>query len=221
MKRVMVVVFASALVLVPPALSKPASSTSTATIGAAPKVVVIGSSTNIAGQVTGKKAAGATVELQAKPFPYSGAFSTVATTAANAAGHYSFNVKPSLNTMYRVSAKTSPTATSPDVLVQVRVRVTQHVSTLNPAAGALVRFSGFVYPAYTGKTVQIQRRTATGWRTVARPTLVSAATVNGQTRSKYSKRLRIRHSGTYRVRFNPADGARLANTSPSRRLTVH
>lgn len=222
MRPTIMVVLASAFVLVQPALSKPAPPVpSTATIAAAPNPVVFGSSTTITGQVTGKKASGATVDLQSQPFPYTAPFSKVASATADATGHYRFGVAPSLNTLYRAVAKTAPTATSPNLLVKVRVKVTLHVSTSKPAVGQLVRFSGFLLPAYNGKAVQIQRKTRTGWKTVSRPKLVPATPSGGVARSKYSKRMRIRANGTYRVRFDPADGARLANASPTRRLTVH
>jgi hypothetical protein len=221
-RRTIIAVFASAFVLVQGAIGKPAPPVpSTATIAAAPNAVLFGSATTITGQVTGKKASGATVDLQSEAFPYRAPFSTVASTTADPTGHYSLRVAPSLNTLYRVVAKTAPTAISPNVLVKVRVRIVLHVSTSRPAAGQLVRLSGFVLPAYNGKAVQIQRKTRTGWKTIAQPKLMVATSVGGVARSKYSKRLRILASGTYRARFNPADGARLANTSSTRRLTVH
>ena len=225
MKRAMAVGFVLALALVPPALARkpgsPGSSTSSATIAATPNPVLFGGLTTISGLVTGKKSGGAAVSLQSKPFPYTGPFTRIAGTTADATGHYSFKVVPSLNTIYNVVAKLAPAATSPNLLVKVRVRVTLGVSTLKPAIGQLVRFQGFVLPAYNGQAAQIQRKTSTGWRTVARATLVAAAPVGTIARSKYTKRLRIRSSGTYRVRFAPADGSRLVNTSPTRRLTVH
>lgn len=220
MRRATIVVFALACVLVEPAFGKPPAP-SAVTIAAAPNPVVFGSSSTITGQVTGKKASGAAVELQSQPFPYSSPFLVVARTTADATGRYRFQVIPGLNTMYRALAKAAPAATSPNLLVKVRVRVTLGVSASRPAVGQLVRFSGFVLPAYNGKFVQIQRKTLTGWKTVAQAKLLAAAPLRGVARSKYSKRLRIRRSGTYRVRFNPADGARLSNTSSNRRLTVH
>lgn len=220
MKKLLIVLAASALVLVQPALGKPPSS-STVTIAAAPNPVVFGSSTLITGQVTGKKAAGATVDLQSEPFPYKTGFSTVASTTADATGHYSFKATPGLNTLYRVMAKTAPTVTSANVLQRVRVKLSLAVGTTHPAVGQLVRFSGFVLPAYNGKSVQIQRKTATGWKTVAQAKLVAATPVGTIARSKYTKRVRIGSTGTYRVSFNPADGARLPNTSSTRKLTVH
>lgn len=219
MRRATMVVIALACVLVEPAVGKPPAP-SAVTVAATPNPVVFGSSSTITGQVTGKKASGAAVELQSQSFPYSSPFSVVARTTADATGHYSFKVIPGLNTLYRVLAKAAPAATSPNVLVKVRVRVTLGVGTTRPVSGQLVRFSGFVLPAYNGKLVQIQRKTATGWKTVARAKLLAAKPLRGIARSKYSKRLRIRRSGSYRVRFNPADGTRLANTSAIRRLSV-
>jgi hypothetical protein len=221
MRRVTIVLFAgAACILVQPALGKPPAP-SNVSIAATANPIVFGSSTTITGQISGgKKAAAATVELQSQPFPYSAPFSTVARATADATGHYSFSVSPRLNTLYRVLAKTAPTATSSNLLVKVRVKVRLRVSTTTPVAGQLVRFSGFVLPAYNGRFIQIQRKTSTGWKTVGRARLRAAVALGTATRSKYGKRLRIRHSGTYRVRFNPADGARLANTSSERSLTV-
>jgi hypothetical protein len=218
MRRLMIVTLASGIVLVAPALGRPGPSSSTATIAASQNPVVVGSSTMISGQATGKKAAGTTVNLQAEPAG-SKSFSTVATTMADASGHYSFKVTPTVNTVYRVMAKTAPAATSSNLLVKVRVKVTLRVSTSSPAVGQLVRFSGSVLPAYTGKTVLIQRKTVTGWKTVGQAKLAASTPLGSITRSSYRKRIRFRKSGVYRVWFNPANNANLANSSPRRRLT--
>jgi hypothetical protein len=208
-----------ALALAVPALgAKPRSSV---TIAAAPNPVTFGFSTAISGAVSGTHSSGATVTLEGKVAPYTGAFVKVASTKADAAGHYVFKTAPTLNTIYRVTAKASPAATSPDLLVKVRVRITLRVSTRTPASGQAVRFSGFVLPAYNGRRVAIQRRTHTGWRTIARAKLLAATPSAGIARSRYSKRVTIRRSGRYRVRFNPADGLRIANNSRAVRLTVH
>lgn len=159
MKRLMIALFASALALVAPALGKPGPPSSSVTIAASANPIGFGFSTLISGQATGKKAAGSKVDLQVEPFPFT-SFSTVSTTTADATGHYSFTVAPGVNTIYRVMAKTAPSATSANLLVKVLVKVTLRVSTTKPALGQLVRFSGFVLPAYTGKIVLIQRKTA-------------------------------------------------------------
>jgi hypothetical protein len=85
--------------------------------------------------------------------------------------------------------------------------------------GHRVRFSGFVLPAYNGKVVLIQRMTRAGWKTVARARLAATTPLGSTARSRYSKRIRFRKRGTYRAWFNPADNARLPNSSPTRRLS--
>lgn len=222
MRRLTITLISTALLLAPAAVGKPTGkpTSSSATIAASRNPVVFGTSTTITGQVTGKKGAGATVELQGEPAPYK-AFSTVATVTADSAGHYSFTVSPALNTIYRVMARTAPSAVSSNLLVRVKVKVTLHVSTTKPALGQLVRFSGFVLPAYNGKLVLIQRKTASGsWSTVTRAKLAAAPPLGTVARSKFSKRVRIRKGGAYRVWFNPADNLRLPNSSPTRTLTI-
>jgi hypothetical protein len=222
MKRAAVVLLGLGLFLVAPALAKPPKppATSAVTITAAPSTVTFGGTTTISGKITGKKAAGVSVDLQSQPAPYTGGFTTAAKTTADSTGHYSFKVTPSLNTNYRVVAHTAPAATSSTVPVKVRVKVTLHVGRTTVARGHRVRFSGLVVPAYNGKFVQIQRKTATGWRTMTRAKLFATTASGGVARSKYSKRVRITRSGSYRVRFNPADNLRLPNTSPTRHITV-
>jgi hypothetical protein len=215
-----VIVFASAFVLVQAAVGAPGPS-STATIAAKPNPDVFGSVTTITGTVTGHHSSVTAVTLESEPFPYTGGFTVVATHTTDALGRYAFKVAPSVNTFYHVVAKTAPPVTSPGLFVRVRVRITLHVGTKKPAVGQRVRFRGFVLPAYNGKRVQIQRKTSRGWKTVAQPKLVAANPVGGVARSKFSKRVVIRRSGTYRVRFDPFDGARVVNTSPKRKLTVH
>jgi hypothetical protein len=171
--------------------------------------------------LSGKHVIGVIVTLESRAATSGGAFVKGPATKTDSTGHYTFSVTPNLNTSYRAVAKASPTATSPDAVVDVKVKVTEHLSTTKPRAGHAVRFSGLVIPAYNGKLAQIQRKTASGWKTVANAKLVATTPVGSVQRSKYSKRVKVRKSGTYRVSFNPADGLRLANTSRARKVTVH
>lgn len=225
MRRAGLVAFALALAVAAPALGRHASAhapvASAVTITAAPNPVVFGASTTIAGQATGKKATGATVDLEAQPAPFTGPFSRTASTTTDATGHYSFRVVPGLNTLYKVIVHTAPSATSANLLVKVRVRVTLGVSTSRPAIGQRVRFRGLVLPAYNGKLVRIQHRTRRGWVTIARATLTAATPAGGVARSQYGKRVRITVGGAYRVFFDPADHLRLPNASRTVTLTVH
>lgn len=232
MRQIKMVMAVSAVLLVPAALgaglatAKPPKppAVSSVTISVTPNPVLFGSSVVISGQAVGTKSTGAKVTLYAKLAPTYNAVTTVGSTITDATGHYSFKTAPSVHTIYYVTVHTVPQATSSQVLVKVRARITMRVSTTTPAAGSRVRFSGVLLPAYNGRYVLIQRKTLTGWKTLARAKLAAATsttTALGSTaRSKYSTRVRVFKGGTYRAWFNPKDGLRLANAA-TRKLTVH
>jgi hypothetical protein len=205
------------------AAGAPPGAQNTVSIKASPAAVTFGKPTAISGQVTGPDNAGIEVTLEENQYPYTGGFKpTTVTGTTSATGAYMLAVVPTVNTRYRVTAKTKPPVTSAEILVKVRVKVGLRVSDRTPAAGKRVRFSGKVTPGHDGKVVRIQRRTSTGsWKTVARATLVAATPVDGVTRSKFSKRLRINRNGTYRARLSPRDGDHAAGNSPRRRIRVH
>jgi hypothetical protein len=191
-------------------------------IAAAPPTIIHGGSTVISGRLTGPKSGAVAVTLEQNPFPFTGGFKAATNATTDKNGNYSFTVKPTLSTRYRVSAKTSPPVMSTEVRVNVRVKVTLRVSDKTPAIRQRVRFSGLVIPAHDGKIAKIQRRTASGtWKTVVTARLKPALAVNGVTRSRYSRRLTIRRNGTYRVRVSPGDGDHSVGRSPTRRLVVH
>ena len=195
---------------------------SAVTIGASPTTVTFGKATTISGTATGRDAGGAQITLQGDIFPFDGNFRRFRETVASPTGTYSFTgVRPGKNTRYRVNAKTKPRATSSVVAVNVRPVISRRVSDRTPAKGQRVRFRGTVRPAHSGRRVRIQRLTLGGWKTVSRPMLVPATPLNGVPRSKYSRRLRIRKTGTYRVRFVPGDGDHVRNTTRRVRLRVH
>jgi hypothetical protein len=187
------------------------------TIAATPQVVRLGRPVTIAGTVAGRP--GARVELEATPFPFTDPFKNVAQGTADAAANYSFQSTPALNTRYHVVAR-SPQASSADVTVLVRTRVGLRLGDRTPARGARVRFRGSVLPAHDGSVVRIQRRTSAGWRTIARPVLRTASPIDGVTRSKYRKRIRIRRSGAYRT-VMPAHDDHARGKSRKRRAVVH
>jgi hypothetical protein len=207
----------------PPKPPKPPA-TSSVTTAVTPNPVVFGSLVAISGQAVGNKSNGAKVTLYAKLAPTYTMTTAVASTTTDAAGRYSFKTAPSVHTIYYVTVQTAPRATSSQVLVKVKSRITASVSTTTPAAGHRVRFFGALLPAYNGRYVLIQRKTLTGWKTLARAKLTAATStttaLGATTRSKYSIRARVFKGGTYRVWFNPKDGLRLANAA-TRKLTIH
>jgi hypothetical protein len=198
--------------------AKPPKQPSKLTLAAAPLRVTFGKATTLAGKLTGgKSAAGQAVTVQADVFPIDGSYADVATTTTDANGDWHVTQTPTALTRYRAQVKTAPPTTSNTADVGVRLRVRVHVSDRTPSRGERVRFSGTAAPAHDGAPVRIQRRTATGgWRTVARTVLRDA----GTDVSRYGKRVRVRRSGTYRVRALSGDADHLAGTSRRRRLTV-
>jgi len=161
---------------------------------------------------------GTTIEVQQNPYPYAGFKPTGKTGVVDPSGNWSIaGVAPQVHTQYKVTAKTSPATDSTSVFVRVRLRVSFKVSDATPKRGARVRFYGTAAPAHDGKPVLIQKKTATGYRTVTRATLLD----NGTASSKFSKKLRIRRSGTYRVVAQSVDPDHDNGTSRSRTLRVH
>jgi hypothetical protein len=210
---------ALALVLVcagPAVAAKPPKGTKpnpNLTIKASATAVTFGRTITLSG-ATKNIPAGTTVEVQQNPYPYAGFKPTGKTSVVDPNGNYSIaGIQPQMHTQYKVTAKTSPPTDSGSVFVRVRLRVSFSVSDSTPKKGARVRFSGTVLPAHPGKPVLIQKKTSTGYKTVTRTTLSST--------SKYSKRLRIRSRGTYRVVVESLDQDHDNGTSRSRTLRVH
>ena len=186
-------------------------------IATQPTTITAGADLKVTGQLTGGTArdiSGKNITLRSDPFPYEGRFERVDAVETDSAGNYTFTLKPLSNARYQTSAKGG--VESPVVTAEVRVAVTRRVSDRTPKRGQRVRFSGKVGPAHDGKVAQIQRRTSSGWKKVADVMLADG----GETVSIYSKRVRIRRSGRYRVHFNPADGDHVAGSSRRVRLRV-
>jgi hypothetical protein len=196
---------------------KPPKPNPNLTIKASATAVTFGRTVTISGN-TKNVPSGTTVEVQQNPYPYSGFKPTGKTAVVDPSGNYSVaGVSPQVHTQYKVTAKTSPPIESTTVFVRVRLRVSFKVSDSTPKKGSMVGFSGTVASAHDGKPVLIQKKTATGYKTVARTTLLD----NGTDTSKYSKRLRIRANGTYRVIAQSLDPAIDNGTSRTRTLRVH
>jgi hypothetical protein len=148
--------------------------------------------------VKGAKAA-VNVTLQRRPAT-STTWSDVETKPTDPKGDAAFTTRPRVNTYYRAIARTTPEQTSAESLVQVAPLVGFRVSDSTPRAGQRVRFAGTVRPRHNGRRVAIQRKSSTGtWVTVKRARLRAATTRY----SKYATRVRVRRTGTYRVRLAP------------------
>jgi hypothetical protein len=165
----------------------------------------------LTGKVKGAKQA-VTVSLERRA-ANSTAFVPAGTATSDANGDFSFADQPSKSSVYRA---TTGTAASPEVAVAVAPLVGLKIGDPTPHKGRRVRFKGTVRPQHDGTRVAIQRKRADGtWATVRSPLLRDA----GSRYSRYSKRIRIRRSGTYRtVIAAHADHAQ--GVSRERTLTV-
>lgn len=190
------------------------------TVKASANTVTFGQSVTFTGNAK-NIAAGTAVEVWENPFPYSGAFkNTGRAGVVDPAGAYTVTgVKPQKHTQYKVIARTSPPVESGNQFVQVRLRVSLRVSDSTPRRGSRVRFYGTIGPEHDGRLVLIQRRTKTGsYVTVAR---TRAADNGTTTSSKYSRRVRVRSTGVYRVVAQAADQDHLDGTSRTRSLRAN
>lgn len=186
-------------------------------IEAKPTAVNFGENVAITGQLTGgtaREISGQNVTLHRDAFPYDGGWQKVATNDTNDAGGYNFTDQPIANSKYRVSGKRG--VQSAEVTVAVRAVVKSAVSDTTPKKGSRVTFGGTVAPPHDGRKARIQRKTSSGWKTVTKVTLAD----DGDIVSKFSKGVRIRRSGKYRVRFNPGDGDHAAGNSKAVRITT-
>jgi hypothetical protein len=181
-------------------------------LGAQPTTVTFGRSVALSGKLTGPNNDGKQVTLRSDPFPF-GNFDNAGNASTNAQGDYSLTQNPTVNTRYQARSGNEESAI---VTVPVRPTVSLRLSDRTPARGQRVRFSGRVCPEHDGSRVAIQRRTRTGFRTVARATLRDLA---GSSCSRYGRGLRVFRDGTYRaVMRGHADHA--TGTSPRRRANV-
>jgi hypothetical protein len=165
--------------------------------------LLLGQTFTVSGALPGGAAdAGRPVQLFEARAPFAPVtFAMVAGSTAGPAGEFSFPVLPDLKAYWAVVAPqtaTQPREASQGYLVAVRRKVSIRTSTRRPRAGGLVRFSGFVSPAFTPgpeAVATLQRRNRRGGYTDVRSVLMRAA---GPV-SSYRLRLRVRRAGVYRV----------------------
>jgi hypothetical protein len=189
---------------------------STLSIAATPNPLSSGAATRISGHLDSYLAILAVIKLEENPAPFTSGFHEAATTMTDEAGNYAFNgIRPTVGTRYRARSVFPITASDP-LLVRFSRRVTLRLSDRTPAARQAVRFKGIVTPALVGGAVQIQRRGRKGrFRVVARAKLKAAGGF-----STYSRRLRLKRSGVFRVRV-AGDSDHAPATSARRRARVH
>ncbi len=187
------------------------------TLAAAPNPVPFGRPTVLGGTLTGTGNANRQILLQSTPFPYTQPFAPAANVQlTNAQGQFAFPLlSVPLNTQYRVVIPSRPEVASPLVSLGVAVRVATNTSATRVHTGRVVRFFGTVRPARPGARFAIQRLRRGIWRTVSGGVTHGA----GGGVSRYTKRVKIRRGGQYRVFVEIADGTFVSTPGRSVKIT--
>jgi hypothetical protein len=164
--------------------------------------VLSGQGFTVSGVLPGGAAdAGRPLQLFERRAPFPGTYTIVSNGASGPSGEFVFSVAPVRKAYWAVVAPTTatrPREASPGFLVALRRQVSIKTSTRRPRKGRLVRFSGFVSPAFPigpGSVATLQRRNRQGGFTDVHPVLLKAA----GSFSSYRLRTRVRRSGVYRV----------------------
>jgi len=180
-------------------------------IAASPQIVLYGLGTSLVGNLNGTGGGNREVVLQASAFPYSSGFANVGNAEVTSpSGGFSFPVASLLiNTQFRVVTVSRPTIVSPVASGLVTVVVGARARVRRLRHGALVRFRGTVAPAETGALVAVQKLVRHTWVTVG----MTSAHPAGPGRSRFSRRVRVRHGGFFRVHVEVNDGGHQSNAS--------
>jgi hypothetical protein len=188
------------------------------TLGATPNPVRVNGASTVSGTLTGTGNANRAVVLQGNPFPFTQGFVNVGNPQlTDANGNFAFPVFPLVvNTQYRVFLSDRPAVASAVYTLGVAVHLRTHVSRHRLHRGGRVRFFGSVTPANDGSQFAIQRQSGGTWVNVSGNITHPAS---GDV-SKFSKRVRLRRSGTYRIYMGVADGSHVANVSRSIHIRV-
>jgi hypothetical protein len=165
--------------------------------------------TALSGQLSGTGGGGRQIQLQYNAFPFTVGFQNLGNpVVTNADGTYSVQIPPqTLNTQFRAVLPANDAIVSPIVGLGVKVRVTTKARNRRLHSGGRVRFSGTIGPAADGQDVVVQKLVKGAWRDVA--STVGRHTDAGV--STYRRRVKVRHSGSYRVFVNVTDGAHVSN----------
>jgi len=173
-------------------------------VAANPNIVQLGGTTTIAGTLGGTGSTGRQVQLQQKPWPYTGPFQPIGNIQLTSkTGGFAFPVLGlALNTQYRVATTDKTPTYSAVVGAEAGVVVTTNVKR-RVKKGNTLRFSGRVRPNKVGEQVGVQRLEGDAWKTLKG----SRTRVGGADYASYATRVRIRKSGTYRVFVTVRDGS--------------
>jgi hypothetical protein len=183
-------------------------------LAATPNPVAYGAPSTLAGTLSGTGNAGRPIRLQQKPFPFTGKWTNVGNVQLTTAqGAFSFALlSVPLTTQYRVLVTDNTSVVSPILTVGVAVVVGTKTTRTHVHRGGHVHFSGTIKPNVPNVPVAIQKLNARNhWVTIS-----GTITRNG---GVYSKTIRIRRGGSYRV-YAGASGGTFA-PGVGRKVRIH
>jgi hypothetical protein len=212
MKRTIITTAAVAMLAMPAALSAQ-QQPQALTLAATPTAVKFGGSITLSGKLTGPNSDARNVRIERDVLPLD-SFQNAGNATTTATGDWSLVVKPDANARYRASVGNTDSST---VDVTVRAAVSLRLSDRTPRRGQRVTFSGRVCPEHDTVTIALQRRSSTGWKTIASPVLGDIPNVAC---SSYSVVKRVRRDGRFRARFL-GDTDHAAGNSRVKRAHVH
>lgn len=190
--------------------------------------VVVGVPFILSGALRGQGSPGHQIVLQASPFPYTQAFTTIGLPGrTDATGRFSFRVANlSTSTAFRVITLDARALYSPVITVHAALHVTLSVRSSGHAG--LVRLYGTVTPAAVGAPLLIQLRKPIK---PGKPTKSEATTrfasqfstvvkKGGRTFSRFSIVVKVLHTGRYRAFVKLRSGGPLVSGA-SQTVVLH
>jgi hypothetical protein len=179
------------------------------TLSATPNPVRFGGALILQGTLSGTGSQRRQVVVQADNFPYEGAFIQVGSpVVTDMNGNFLVGLPASgINTQFRAQTLGRQVVVSQPVTVGVRllVRTMMRRARTRTRRGRLVRLSGVVTPARNGTPFAVQKLRRGRWVTVTGGVLQPDST----TTSRYTKRMRLRRGGRFRIFVAAPDGAYL------------
>ena len=185
-------------------------------ITAAPNPAPFGGPVTIEGTLSGTGNAGAAVQLQQSPYPYTAGWTDVGNpelTLAN--GTFVFNeLGIGLNTEYRV---VSGNVASGDVAVSVSVAVTMTARPTGTRRRPTIHFTGTIAPAEPSARIAFERLVGTHWKVVG-GTIAKVAVTNGVV--GFSDTVRVYKGGFFRALVLPVEGAHVSGYSDTQIVKI-
>jgi hypothetical protein len=186
---------------------------------AVPDPVTFGSTLTISGALGGTNKGSRTVVLQERAFPYTAAWQPAANPQlTNDQGGFAFPIVAlPVTTQFQVYDQGKPSVASAIATVGVAYRISGRSSTRHVKRGRSILFSGTMRPGLSGVQVRIQRQHSGRWSTI---THTLSRHRPGATDGKFSKHVRIRRGGSYRVEAVGA-GAYVSGSSVPFTIRTH